>query len=83
MNHIRLTEPESGLSARCMLLEQEAPQSCAFLRELAVRRATFEAMHAIWTGPEISVPMPSGLLPSDMHPIRAQLRQLVYSALLD
>ena len=67
MNHIRLTEPESGLSARCMLLEQEAPQSCAFLRELAVRRATFEAMHAIWTGPEISVPMPSGLLPSDMQ----------------
>ncbi|WP_114953933.1 DUF3830 family protein [Sphingosinicella terrae] len=66
MNHIRLTEPASGLSARCALLEREAPQSCAFLQDLAARRASFEAMHAIWTGPEISVPMPSGLLPADM-----------------
>ena len=66
MSLIRITEPRSGLSARCKLLEREAPASCAFLAELASRRATFEAMHAMWTGPEISVPMPTGLLPEGM-----------------
>ncbi|MFW2852194.1 DUF3830 family protein [Sphingomonas sp. TX0543] len=63
MDMIRFTEPASGLSARCRLLVDAAPQSCAFLRDLASRRAAFEAMHAIWTGPEISVPMPSSALP--------------------
>lgn len=69
MTHIRFTEPRSGLSARCLLLEDEAPASVTFLRELAARQATFEAIHAMWTGPEISVPMPASLLPADMpHP---------------
>lgn len=66
MDLIQFTEPQSGLSARCRLLPEAAPQSCDFLRELATRRASFEAMHAIWTGPEISVPMPSAALPGDM-----------------
>lgn len=64
MRHIRLVEPRSGLSARCELLDALAPASCAFLRALAERRASFEAMHAIWTGPEISVPMPQAMLPA-------------------
>jgi len=66
MTHIRFIEPKSGLDARCVLLETQAPASCAFLRELASRQASFDAIHAMWTGPEISVPMPSGLLPADM-----------------
>lgn len=66
MRHIRLVEPVSGLSCRCELLEQAAPQSSAFLWELAGRRASFEAMHAMWTGPEISVPMPASTLPAGM-----------------
>ncbi|WP_129792092.1 DUF3830 family protein [Sphingosinicella sp. CPCC 101087] len=66
MTLIRISEVVSGLDARCTLLEKEAPASCAFLLELASRRATFEAMHAVWTGPELSVPMPSDLLPTDM-----------------
>lgn len=66
MDLVRFTEPVSGLSARCHLLPEAAPQSCEFLRDLATLRASFEAMHAIWTGPEISVPMPSAALPEGM-----------------
>jgi hypothetical protein len=66
MRFIRLIEPQSGLSARCRLLDDAAPESAAFLWELAERKAGFEAMHAIWTGPEISVPMPSSALPEAM-----------------
>ena len=65
MRHIRFTEPRSGLSARCLLLEAEAPQSCEFLWALAERRSSFDAVHAMWTGPEISVPIPAGFLPTD------------------
>lgn len=66
MRIIRLVEPESGLSARCQLLDNAAPVSAQFLWDLAERKAGFDAMHAIWTGPEISVPMPAGVLPGDM-----------------
>lgn len=66
MRIIKLVEPQSGLSARCRLLDNEAPASAAFLWDLAERKAKFEAMHAIWTGPEISVPMPASTLPAGM-----------------
>ncbi len=66
MRLITLNEPVSGLSARCELLDAAAPESCAFMWELAERGAGFEAMHAIWTGPEISVPMPASTLPEGM-----------------
>lgn len=66
MRHIRFTEPRSGLSARCQLLDDRAPQSCAFLWSLAERRLAFEGIHAMWTGPEISIPMPGGQLPHDL-----------------
>lgn len=74
MRIIRFTEPRSGLSTRCRLLDQAAPASSAFLWELATRRASFEAMHAMWTGPEISLPMPASTLPADMDqpPIPAE-----------
>ncbi|MBV5324690.1 MAG: DUF3830 family protein, partial [Rhodospirillaceae bacterium] len=49
-----------------LLLDDKAPVSCDFLWDLAERRASFEAMHAMWTGPEISVPIPSGILAQDM-----------------
>lgn len=69
MRIIKLVEPQSGLSARCRLLDDAAPVSAAFLWDLAERKAGFEAMHAIWTGPEISVPMPASTLPQAMaHP---------------
>jgi|TARA_R100000501_G_scaffold14680_3_gene26663 hypothetical protein len=67
MRVIRLVEPNSRLSARCRLLDDLAPKSAAFLWDLAERKAGFAAMHAIWTGPEISVPIPAGTLPSGME----------------
>jgi hypothetical protein len=67
MRLIRFSEPNSGLSARCELLDAAAPASAAFLWDLAERGAAFEAMHAIWTGPEISVPMPASTLPPGMN----------------
>jgi hypothetical protein len=66
MRHIRFREPVSGLSARCVLLDEQAPVSCEFLWELASRRSSFDAIHAIWTGPEISVPLASGVLADDI-----------------
>lgn len=74
MRIIKLVEPQSGLSARCRLLDDAAPVSAAFLWDLAERKAGFEAMHAIWTGPEISVPMPASTLPQGMaqHAIPAE-----------
>lgn len=66
MRHVMITEQRSGLAARCLLLDEQAPRSCAFLWDLATRKARFEAMHAMWTGPEISIPMPAALLPGDV-----------------
>ncbi len=66
MRIIKLVEPQSGLSARCRLLDDAAPVSAAFLWDLAERKAGFDAIHAIWTGPEISVPMPASALPEGM-----------------
>ncbi len=63
MRQILFSEPVSKLSTRCQLLEEEAPLSAEFLWQLAQVRPTFEAMHAIWTGPELSCPLPASVLP--------------------
>jgi len=64
--HIRLCEPNSKLSARCVLLDDAAPQSAAFLWALAGTQDAYDAIHAMWTGPEISCPLPGGRLPEDL-----------------
>ena len=66
MRHIRFKEEVSGLSVRCELLENEAPQSARFLWDLASHNPTYDAMHAMWTGPEISCPIPAPLLPAGL-----------------
>lgn len=63
MLQIRFLEAKSGLSARCVLLSNEAPRSTEFLWQLAAGRPAFEAMHAMWTGPELSCPLPASVLP--------------------
>jgi hypothetical protein len=68
MRQIRFVEPRSGLSARCQLLEEIAPASCDFLWSLAERQSTFDAVHAMWTGPELSIPMPAASLPEGFRP---------------
>jgi hypothetical protein len=63
MRQIRFRESKSSLEARCNLLQDKAPCSADFLWQLAQGRHSFPAMHAIWTGPELSCPLPASLLP--------------------
>ena len=66
MRKILFKEAVSGLSVRCSLLEEVAPLSVEFVWQLAQLRQSFEAIHAIWTGPELSCPLPASMLPVAM-----------------
>lgn len=66
MRKIVVSEPNSGLAASCELLDQQAPLSAEFLWQLASRRSAFEANHAMWTGPELSCPLPASVLPASL-----------------
>ena len=66
MRQIRFLEAKSGLSTRCVLLSDKAPRSAEFLWQLAAGRPEFEAIHAIWTGPELSCPLPASVLPAPL-----------------
>lgn len=55
---VRLTEPRSGLDAEFRLLDEVAPENAAFLWGLLRMPLLVEALHAMWTGPEISMPIP-------------------------
>jgi len=66
MREIIIREPCSELVVRCVLLDEVAPQSAEFLWQLAEARSTFEAIHAIWTGPELSCPLPASVLPQSL-----------------
>ncbi len=54
---IRISEPQSGLNARVALLDDLAPRGAAALWSLAGSGAVYPAIHAMWTGPEISCPI--------------------------
>lgn len=54
---IRLCEPRSGLDVRLSLLWDKAPASCTFLWQVLTRPMDLAALHAIYTGPEISFPL--------------------------
>ena len=59
---IVLSETHSGLNVRFHLLEQHAPESSAFLWELLAFEREMPAIHAMWTGPEISCPIPTAMI---------------------
>ena len=61
---IRISEPVSGLSVCARLLDDEAPLSAAALWTLAAAGDAHDALHAMWTGPEISCPVPAAALPA-------------------
>ena len=73
IRYIRFTEPRSGLSARCVLLDDKAPNSAGFLWRLAQSQPTYDAIHAMWTGPELSCPLPASVLPEDLAQIELPL----------
>jgi hypothetical protein len=53
---IHVREAKSDLHVRFTLLDESAPVSAQVLWTLSVG-AAYEAIHAIWTGPEISCPI--------------------------
>jgi len=55
--HIRVKELTSGLDARVVLLEEAAPASAEVLWKLCETGGSYYAIHAMWTGPEISCPI--------------------------
>lgn len=59
---IAITEPKSGLSAVAPLLADKAPQNAAFLWEYLAAPRLVGGLHAMWTGPEISCPIPAAHL---------------------
>ncbi len=55
---IIFTEERSGLAAQAVLLDDVAPANAGFLWDYLERPRTIPSMHAMWTGPEISCPVP-------------------------
>jgi len=62
--HIRIREPAAGLDARVLLLDDLAPRSAEVLWQIAGAGGSHEAIHAMWTGPEISCPIPAANVPA-------------------
>ena len=62
MAAIRIREERSGLSVVAALIEDRAPANAAFLRDFCAVAREIPAIHAMWTGPEISAPIPDALL---------------------
>jgi len=56
---IRITEPRSKLSVTALLLPEKAPENAAFLQAYLAMPRVVPGIHAMWTGPEISCPIPS------------------------
>ncbi|MER9952160.1 DUF3830 family protein [Mesorhizobium sp. M0047] len=59
MTAIRITEPRSQLSVTALLLPEKAPENAAFLSEYLGMPRVVPGIHAMWTGPEISCPVPA------------------------
>jgi hypothetical protein len=58
-------EPASGLATRFRLLDEQAPANARFLRRLLAEPKAIPGLHAMWTGPEISCPVPLAMIPED------------------
>jgi hypothetical protein len=70
---IQIREPQSGLQARFELLDAAAPRSADVLWALGGIDRAHDAIHAMWTGPEISCPIAvAGLLPIDVSAVPAE-----------
>ncbi|PDQ17508.1 hypothetical protein CN311_29655 [Mesorhizobium sanjuanii] len=59
---IGITEPRSNLSVTALLLPEKAPDNTAFLLAYLGEPRVVAGIHAMWTGPEISCPVPSAHL---------------------
>lgn len=59
---IHITESRSGLSVFAPLLDGKAPENVAFFKSYLSEHRVVPGIHAMWTGPEISCPIPAGHL---------------------
>jgi len=66
MRTIHIQEERSGLDVLAQLLVEAAPANAAFLWDYLATPREIPALHAIWTGPEISAPIPDATL-TDRH----------------
>jgi hypothetical protein len=64
--HIRVRESVSGLDCRFQLLDDVAPQNAEALWVISGAPHARDAIHAMWTGPEISCPISDPDLPSSL-----------------
>jgi hypothetical protein len=55
---ILIEESRSGLSVKAPLLDGKAPDNAAFLWDYLAEPRIVGGIHAMWTGPEISCPVP-------------------------
>jgi hypothetical protein len=55
---ILIEESRSGLSVKALLLDGKAPDNAAFLWDYLAEPRIVGGIHAMWTGPEISCPVP-------------------------
>jgi hypothetical protein len=62
--YLRIRESGSGLDARVLLLDDRAPRSAEALWQIAGAGGAHDAIHAMWTGPEISCPIPAAKVPA-------------------
>ena len=62
VQRVAITEPASGLAAVVTLLAEQAPANAAFLWAALAQPQEVAAIHAMWTGPEISCPLPATAL---------------------
>jgi len=74
VRRIGFLQERLGTTVPCTLLDDLAPRSAAFLWSLAGSDAPIAANHAIWTGPELSFPLPAPKLPAevDASPVPAE-----------
>ncbi|MER9316242.1 DUF3830 family protein [Mesorhizobium sp. M0659] len=67
---IRISESHSGLDVAVELLGDKAPGNVAFLWDYLREPRSIPSIHAIWTGPEISCPIPMAhLIPGGADPL--------------
>lgn len=59
---IAIRDAANGLDVRAVLLDDKAPANAAFLWAWAEAPRLVPAIHAMWTGPEISCPIPPAQL---------------------
>lgn len=58
MTQMHITSAASGLDVRAELLTAKAPENLRFLQSYLDRPRVIPGLHAMWTGPEISCPIP-------------------------